>query len=192
MSATVKLLEGWTIPDNTFYPLRLSSIGNDDKTVLIVAGEQQIYTLVIKKFKDTVQSSKTPHKTSCIALKSIGTIVDTVITAQNTISCVDSGQLILFSSFRECVPVKADVIYIRIGNLFVSAHWKKEQNVFSFRSISPGAMILLKRTLHAKLGQSLSAKLAVLKVIQSELMHCEPQQGSLTKFYQHIRTAANT
>ncbi|XP_058816498.1 uncharacterized protein LOC131679774 isoform X2 [Topomyia yanbarensis] len=93
----------WIIPDRTFYPYSLYSIGDNTKTVLMVSSENQIYTLVFKNITEIFESDEAPHKTSCINLH--GTVSDTVVTSHNTISRKDDGKLIVFKSFRECEPV---------------------------------------------------------------------------------------
>ncbi|EAT45016.1 AAEL003691-PA [Aedes aegypti] len=96
-----KLIGSWCLSDGAFFPCSIHNIGDDGKTVLIVPGEGQSFTLVIKNFRQNIETGGEPHKVSRI--KSTGyNLVETVVTARNTVSRGSSGQLVVFSSFREC------------------------------------------------------------------------------------------
>lgn len=80
---SAKLIKGWYIPDSLFLPFSIHNVGEDAKTVLIVPGDDQIFTLVIKNCEQTIQTESDPHKVSCI--KSKGSLAETIITSLSTI-----------------------------------------------------------------------------------------------------------
>ncbi|XP_065088469.1 uncharacterized protein LOC135709948 [Ochlerotatus camptorhynchus] len=104
---SVKIISNWSLPDSAFFPYSLHSIGDNGKMVLIVPGEGQIFTLVIKNLQQNIQSGGSPHKISRIKLaESDSSLAETVVTSTNTVSCKDNGELVVFSSFRECTAVE--------------------------------------------------------------------------------------
>ncbi|XP_055596815.1 uncharacterized protein LOC129746908 isoform X2 [Uranotaenia lowii] len=81
-------------------------VGDNDKTVFIIPGEREVFTVAIKNLTEVIQNGETPYKVTTVRANPPAMLLGVTVTAQNTICYTCDGQLAVFSSFRNCVPVE--------------------------------------------------------------------------------------
>ncbi|KAL9706749.1 hypothetical protein quinque_010267 [Culex quinquefasciatus] len=98
---SAKLVTNWRFPSGSFYPCSLYSVGNEDKTVFIVPGDRDVYTLVVKNLTENIRSCGSPHNVTNIKLAD-ASLVQIVALVDHTVGLKESGELVGFPSSREC------------------------------------------------------------------------------------------